>query len=119
MPCTLAYWAFCTFHGITEGRVRLGCDNINGVRRSKGDWLKVSLQAKHADLIRAIRVIKSRLPIKVDMEHVYGHQDDWLFLEELPRMAQLNVEMDELAKQRLYDLSEADTIPPCSSLHLA
>jgi hypothetical protein len=100
----LGLWAFCTFHGIMEGHVRLGCDNDNSVRHGKGDWLKVSLSTAHADIIRAIRVIKAQLPISVDFEHVYGHQDDLLSFQDLPRMAQLNVQMDHRAKRHLVQL---------------
>jgi hypothetical protein len=105
--------AFCTFHQITTGRVRLGCDNSNSIRHGKGDWCKVPLSIAHADLIRAIRIIKSKLPITVDFEHVYGHQDDLLSFEDLPRLAQLNVQMDSLAKRRLVQLHERLPTPRC------
>ena len=107
--------AFCTFHQITMGRVRLGCDNSNSVRHGKGDWCKVPLSIAHADLIRAIRIIKSKLPITMDFEHVYGHQDDLLSFEDLPRLAQLNVQMDSLAKRRLVQLHERSPTPRCPS----
>jgi hypothetical protein len=106
---------FCTFHGITEGRVRLGCDNDNSVRHGKGDWLKVSLSMAHADLVRAIRVIKAQLPISVDFEHVYGHQDDLLSFQDLPRLAQLNVQMDHAAKRHLVQLYEQSPGSVCPS----
>jgi hypothetical protein len=109
----LGLLVFCTFHGITEGRVRLGCDNDNSIRHGKGDCLKVSLSTAHADLIRAIRVIKAQLPISVDFEHVYGHQDDLLSFHDLPRPAQLNVQMDHWAKQHLVQLYEQSPGPLC------
>jgi hypothetical protein len=34
----------------------------------------------------------------------YGHPDDWLSFKALPRLAPLNVEMDQLAKDRLVSL---------------
>jgi hypothetical protein len=47
----LGLLAFCTFHKITDGAVRLGCDNRNCVRHGQGDWQKVSSNMPHADLI--------------------------------------------------------------------
>jgi hypothetical protein len=111
----LGLLALCTFHKITEGRVKLGCDNSNGVRHGKGDWRKVSLSTAHTDLIRAIRVIKHKLPISVTFEHVYGHQDDLLSFEDLPRLAQLNVKMDQNAKDRLLQLCDQTSPPRCPS----
>jgi hypothetical protein len=111
----LGLFAFCTFYKISEGHVRLGCDNSNSVRHGKGDWCKVPLSIAHADLIRAIRVIKHKLSITVDFEHVYGHQDDLLAFEDLPRLAQLNVQMDSNAKRRLIQLYEQPANPRCPS----
>ena len=111
----LGLLAFCTFHKITEGGVKLGCDNSNSVRHAQGDWLKVSQSTIHADLIRAIRVIKSKLPITVTVEHLYGHQDDWLSFDALPRLAQLNVIMDHRAKTKLRTLYGQYPSPRCSA----
>ena len=44
----------CTFFGITQGTVLIGCDNKNGVNRSLEDWLRVPSSVKHSDLIKAI-----------------------------------------------------------------
>ena len=109
----LGLLAFCTFHKITDGQVTLGCDNFNGVRQARGEWLKVPLRAAHSDLIRAIRVLKAKLPIRVVMEHVKGHQDDFTFYEDLERLAQMNVDVDDLAKAYLRDVLALDTIPRC------
>lgn len=100
----LGLWVFCQFHGILEGRVRLGCDNEVSVHHIQGDWTKVSLSLAHADIIRVIRVIKAQIPVKVDFEHVYGHQDNFLSIHELPRMVQINIQMDHNAKQYLFRL---------------
>jgi hypothetical protein len=105
--------AFCTFYNITEGGVTLGCDNSNCVRHGRGDWQKVSLSTKHADLIRAIRVLKHKLPITITFEHVYGHQDDRLAFADLPRLAQLNVIMDHHAKEKVLDLHANFPSPRC------
>jgi hypothetical protein len=112
----LGLLAFCTFHNITEGSVKLGCDNLACVRHGQHDWRKVPLSIAHVDLVRAIRVIKSKLPIKVHFEHIYGHQDDQLSFDNLPRLTQLNVEMDQLAKDQLVELYDFPPATPCSSI---
>ena len=111
----LGLFVFCTFHGITDGRVWLGCNNANSIRHGKDDWLKVSLSLAHADLIWAIWVLKAQLPISVDFKHVYGHQDDLLSFHDLPRLAQLNVQMDHMAKCHLVQLYEQPLVSRCSS----
>jgi hypothetical protein len=87
---------FC--HILTEGAITIGCDNQAGVNRSNDDWLKVNQNTKHADLIRAIQRLKASLPIKVNFVHVDGHQDRSQDVHSLPRLAQLNIEMDDAAK---------------------
>jgi hypothetical protein len=112
----LGLLAFCTFHNITEGGVRLGCDNSSCVRHGQGDWTKVSPSTKHSDLIRAIRTLKYKLPITVTFVHVYGHQDDFLSFATLPRLSQLNVLMDHRAKTHLQMLASQSPTPLCSAL---
>jgi hypothetical protein len=75
----------------------------------------VALSTPHLDLIRAIRILKSKLPITVKFEHIYGHQDDLLAFASLPRMAQLNVEMDRLAKDHVMALYDSPPAAPCPS----
>jgi hypothetical protein len=111
----LGLLAFCTFHHITEGAIRLGCDNSSCVRHRQGDWLKVPSSTKHTDLIRLIRIMKHKLPITVTFEHVYGHQDDHLSFATLPRLSQLNVLMDHRAKSHLQALYGQSPSPSCSA----
>ena len=40
-------------------------------------------------------------PIRWEGKHVKGHQDDDTLYEELPILAQANVDVDELAKEEL------------------
>jgi hypothetical protein len=75
----------------------------------------VPLSIAHVDLVRAIQIIKSKLPIKVYFEHIYGHQDDRLSFDNLLRLAQLNVEMDQLTKDHLVELHNFPPATPCSS----
>jgi hypothetical protein len=114
----LAVTATCIFCNITEGEITIGCDNLAGVHRSHADWLKLNQNTKHADLIRAIRRLKDSLPITVRFVHIDGHQDRTTALQELPRLAQLNIEMDSRAKDRLRALI-ASSAPPlrAATLH--
>jgi hypothetical protein len=111
----LGLLAFCTYHHITDGSVTLGCDNLSCVCHGQFDWRKVPLSIAHVDLVRPIRVIKSKLPIKVHFKHIYGHQDDYLSLDSLSQMAQLNVEMDQIAKEQLMELYDFPPAAPCPS----
>ena len=109
----LGLLAFCTFHGITEGSIHRGCDSTNSIPRGQGDWCKVPLSIKHADLIRAIRVLKVKLPFAVHFNHGRGHQDDHVHYDALPHLAQLNVQMDREAKNYLLQLAaQAATSQP-------
>ena len=90
--------AICTFFCVMDGALTLGCDNETAVYLSSDDWLKISLSTAHVDLIWAIQQTIKALPIKVHLEHVYGHQDDHLLFYELPRLSQLNTMMDTRAK---------------------
>jgi hypothetical protein len=103
--------AVCNFYHITEGMVTIGCDNLAGVNRSTGDWLKVNQSTKHVDLIRAIRRLKDSMSVKICFVHVDGHQDNTTAIQDLPRLAQLNVEMDLQAKARLRSLIAASASP--------
>jgi hypothetical protein len=107
----LALSAVCSFYQITHGAVTLGCDNKGAVHQSNGDWLKVSQTTRHADLIRAIRRLKDRLPIPVTIIHIYGHQDQTAAYQTLPCRAQLNIEMDIKAKTHLRSLISANSSP--------
>ena len=60
-------------------------------------------------MIRAIRRLKFQLsPVKIRFEHVYGHQEDGTEFNKLPRMAQLNIQMDKAAKRYLLCLIRID-----------
>ena len=74
----------------------------NSIRHARGDWLKVSLRGAHSYLsIRAIRVLKAKLPIRVVMECVKGRQDtNFTFYEDLERLAQMTVEVNDFVCKR-------------------
>ena len=111
----LGILAFCTFHSITEGKVTLGCDNDTSIYHSRGDWLKIRIRTSNVDLVRAIRVLKTKIPVEIVFVTVAGHQDDWLFEQELSPFERLNVAMDEAAKAHLRSVLSMDRIPRCPS----
>ena len=113
----LAIKAVCMLHQITSGKAKLACDNKLAADLSDKNVLRVPSRWNHADLIRAIRKIKSELPIEIEFSWVEGHQDDDIALEDLPRMAQLNVHADRMAKDHLDTLiaqsRTAEGLGPC------
>jgi hypothetical protein len=107
----LGAYAVCLFCEIGDGAMTVGCDNLECIRLARGDWLKVNQNTPHADLIRAIRRLTALLPVKVDFTHVKGHQDRTVAVKTLPRLSQLNIEMDSDAKTKLRSLVEARAKP--------
>jgi len=61
----------------------------------------------HADLVQGICVVQANLLVEVIIEHIYGHQDKLLQYDELPRLAQLNVQMDARAKAKVHQIDTA------------
>ena len=112
----LAVKILCQLHSVTSGRLIVGCDNQGGINKASPDWLRVRQSTSHCDLIRAIRRLKDALPIEVQFVHIYGHQDRWKRLEDLPRLAQLNVAMDTAAKSFLRQCIRLHYTPPPSCI---
>ena len=112
--------AVCIYHNITVGSIRLACDNNNCIKDASDRRLKVPATRRHVDLVRAIRHLIYHLPISVQAEQIKGHQDDHIPIHCLPRMAQLNVIVDDRAKTFLKGLIHHDSLlpnglPPCPS----
>ena len=59
------------------------------------------MKLKHSDILRAIRVVRCSIPVKLIFTHIYGHQDDDIPYSQLSRLAQLNVDCDKLTKTAL------------------
>ena len=53
------------------------------------------------DIIKAIRRLKAMLKTTIEIYHIYGHQDQNKPFSELEREAQLNVIVDNKAKEAL------------------
>jgi hypothetical protein len=100
----LGAYAVCLYCNIRKGAMTVGCNSLNCVRLAQGDWLKVNQNTPHADLIRAICHIMALLPITVTFTHVKGHRDESAAFTSLPRLSQLNIEIDAQAKTKLCSL---------------
>jgi len=107
----LALTHICSTHGLSAGHVSIGCDNkgvLSLVQRPKA---YVSCSSKHHDLLRAIVNTRRSCPLSLSFHYVAGHQDDLARFEDLPLLAQLNVQADSLAKQALHILGNQQASP--------
>ncbi len=86
-------------HHITQGQVTIACDGLSALKKAQAEYPSEPGEA-HYDLISAIRNLCDRLPIKLNFEHVKGHQDQGMIMA-LPRLAWMNIEMDSHAKNKL------------------
>ena len=97
---------------VTAAKVAIRVDNKGAGSTAYQDRRRISQMNKHVDLIRKMRHINSTSAITVSFEHVYGHQDEDMGFDDLPRPAQLNVICDWEAKCYLRDLISSDALAP-------
>ena len=81
--------------------VRVGCDNMGIVKHARDYKLALPDKQKQADVIRSMRAVIARLPMALNYEHVYAHQDESRGAEDLDDMEQLNVIADRIADNQL------------------
>jgi len=94
----------CSTYQLTTGKVLIGCDNQGVLHHVRCPPLYVPCVVKHADLVRAILNTQCSCPIQLEFQYVAGHQDEFTCFEDLPPLAQLNVQADHMAKQALHVL---------------
>jgi hypothetical protein len=87
-----------TIHNITNVEITLACDCWSALLNVFIHSFDSPSQAQY-DLVHACRLLIRNSPIKWTPHHVKGHQDDDIAYAELDRWGQLNVNMDNLAKQ--------------------
>lgn len=85
---------------ITRGKCVAVCDNKGAVQAVFGGR-EINPRWKCFDLLTLIRYQIEISPIRWEGKHVKGHQDDETPYDELPILAQANVDVDELAKEEL------------------
>ena len=82
---------------ITHGTITIACDCLSAIQRVTQPNHPPP-RTPHFDLIMAIRSSLQLSPFTWLFKHVKGHQDQHTHYNQLDRFAQLNVDMDTLAK---------------------
>jgi hypothetical protein len=87
----------CQLHDITDGAIKLGLDGEQAMKDAGDDW---PLHCTHAqyDILRAIRSVRTRLPVNVLWQWIPSHQDKLHSFRSLDPLAQDNVLVDNYAK---------------------
>lgn len=76
----------------------VACDNLAGLNKSKERRKKIPPRAKHADILRCLRRVHSKLRGRLSYQHMYGHQDRRKSWSQMSLLEQLNCRCDALAK---------------------
>ena len=99
----------CNVYSISAGKVTIGLDGKNALRRARED----SEMASFADwdLIKVIHTLLAELPTEYDWRWIEGHQDDTRDLSELDDWARRNIMMDGTAKQFWHHCQDMGLTP--------
>ena len=94
----------------------IACDGISALFKSiHSDKERLYTRDQHFDLLSAIIGFWSEMIAEPFPVHVKGHQDDSVDVENLPRLARMNVKMDSLAKFILKNSLSNREISPVAS----
>ena len=91
----------CTAHKVEDYYAKLCCNNERALELARDTGTRVVTRRKHADVMRAIALVKKRLKGRIRYVHVRGHQDDNKPSSQLSQEARLNCACDTLAKDAL------------------
>jgi hypothetical protein len=91
------HWALCKFFKLEQGLIKLACDGKSALHQVQWPEDFINTQYPHYNIILAIRSIHQHTNWNWSWRHVKGHQDDTGAA--LDFWAQLNVQMDSIAKQ--------------------
>lgn len=81
------------------GSVTIGCDGINALYKALDCAYRVTTcSQKHFDLLSGIQGYIRDSVIKYKPKYVKGHQDAWIDIDRLGRLALFNIEVDYWAK---------------------
>ena len=100
-----------TQYKIQNGKITITCDGesaLDVIRYKTKD--KVTPRHEHCDIIGSIVKLRDIVAIDIECKHVEGHQDDYVEFDDLDRLSQLDVMMDNEAKLFMDDL-ETTGIP--------
>jgi len=104
----LAINHLCALHHLSSGCITIGCDNQGVLHQVLHCTPGAS---KHASLLWAIHHALDQCMVSLSFQYVAGHQDDFLCLEDLLPLVQLNVQADLMAKQALHLLGQQQAPP--------
>ena len=104
-----------TRYAIPRGSITLFCDCQSALHRITQPSHPMP-RTPHYDLILAIRILIQTSTLDWHFQHVPAHQDSRSRYEFLDRKAQMNVDMDQLAKN-YWTILDASRPPPFSLPH--
>ena len=89
----------CKVFKITQGKITVGCDGIEALKSVflEGEENEIDISHPDYDMVSAIQKLIRESPIEWCWRHMKGHQDDDGSAV-LDKWAELNIEMDNLAK---------------------
>ena len=94
--------ALSQFHSLEKASGKMCCNNMGALGQSSKTSKRVCTGAKQADLLRAIRSIKSYSLIHFQYEHVDSHMDRIKLWRYLTLEQQLNADCDRQAKSAVH-----------------
>ncbi len=94
--------ALAQFYSLEKAAGKMCCDNMGALGQSSKVSKRIRTGAKQADLLRAIRTIKSHALLHFQYEHVDSHMDRYKLWRYLTLEQQLNVDCDRQAKAAVH-----------------
>jgi len=107
----LAVNDICSEQHVTTGCITISCNNQGVLHHVLHPTPYVPCAIKHADLVWAIYDAPCCCPITLHFQYIPGHQDILTQFKDLPILAQLNVQANQMAKQALHLIGDS-TVPP-------
>ena len=112
----LHLYQYCQLGNITSGSILIHCDGLSAIQAINRAPAKVSTAKKNFDLLNSIISLRLKLPLKITLEHIQGHQDLGTAYHKLSTLAQLNILADDLAKSKATQSLQHSLQIPSSSL---
>jgi hypothetical protein len=92
-----------SYYQVPFGNIKVACDGDSALKAAFRHRLSLNMDDPDSDLISAIHFHRQKSRISWRYVHIRGHQDTHQRIDQLPWVAQLNVEMDTNAKNRIND----------------
>jgi len=91
--------------GPAVGNLPFSCDGQSALNRAASSQ-PIGITEPHTDILSAILNVRKRIPFKISFKHMRGHQDTG-YIMVLEWDAMLNVKMDQWAKDKIEDTTQA------------